>query len=79
MCIRDRFWGGGEVECLTGGNELTACLLYTSDAPDELTRVELGGRRPIYYISEPASPFVVQDRVKLPLPQTGRLRRNKGV
>ena len=36
--------------CLTGftttsGLPVIACLLYTSDAADDLTRVDLGGRR----------------------------------
>src|SRR5665811_2636750 len=33
-----------EVLCLTHGQAWT-CLLYTSDAADDLTRVDLGGRR----------------------------------
>src|SRR5665811_2590463 len=31
--------------CALGGNALCVCLLYTSDAADDLTRVDLGGRR----------------------------------
>ena len=35
------------VFCIQRFNEIqyTACLLYTSDAADDLTRVDLGGRR----------------------------------
>ena len=61
MCIRDRIeeaivendgWGSNilvsdEREELldTGGGLLKACLLYTSDAADERSSVDLGGRR----------------------------------
>src|SRR5665254_5721 len=33
------------LECGHGGLQVNACLLYTSDAADDLTRVDLGGRR----------------------------------
>ncbi|GAB5887656.1 hypothetical protein JMUB7556_28380 [Staphylococcus aureus] len=47
MCIRDRSHGvfhaeGGIVGGLRVGGD---CLLYTSDAADELDGVDLGGRR----------------------------------
>ena len=60
MCIRDRRWtvvdgcgneamamqtitvGGGGVPILVPNH---ACLLYTSDAADERSSVDLGGRR----------------------------------
>ena len=60
MCIRDRDWddAGGEEEdhagleirlsvpVLGGGGALAGdCLLYTSDAADERSSVDLGGRR----------------------------------
>src|SRR5665811_960151 len=36
---------GGKIEGVVGkGTEKTICLLYTSDAADDLTRVDLGGR-----------------------------------
>ena len=61
MCIRDSFKphivkdrsgpGDGHVFCRIGGNgdgavnRLRTCLLYTSDAADERSSVDLGGRR----------------------------------
>jgi len=33
----------------TGWGWATGCLLYTSDAADDLTRVDLCGRRPIHH------------------------------
>src|SRR5665811_1188054 len=36
--------GGGHIE-VAAINPAISCLLYTSDAADELTRVDLGGRR----------------------------------
>ena len=61
MCIRDRYTGGHEASadrtfrCSTradrdsgerdGGACDYACLLYTSDAADEPSSVDLGGRR----------------------------------
>ena len=60
MCIRDRINAFNEVmlkECSTGGIDLLnfnyyaewkkgkLCLLYTSDAADERSSVDLGGRR----------------------------------
>ena len=60
MCIRDRFGdlaegvelrvgqevGGGLVEAEGDEDEaFRACLLYTSDAADDLLCVDLGGRR----------------------------------
>ena len=61
MCIRDRGWccrpcgtgidmlrgpncGGGELKIIVAMLE-RACLLYTSDAADERSSVDLGGRR----------------------------------
>ena len=62
MCIRDRAWGqdrcrlledrrrgagcraSGHAQRVPGGS---ACLLYTSDAADERSSVDLGGRRTI--------------------------------
>src|SRR5665811_1463431 len=37
-------WTTSKVQKLTGGRVIP-CLLYTSDAADDLTRVDLGGRR----------------------------------
>ncbi|MCY7416869.1 hypothetical protein LKL48_16395, partial [Listeria monocytogenes] len=31
--------------CMTAADAPVACLLYTSDAADDLTRLDLGGRR----------------------------------
>ena len=60
MCIRDRYvrWSGLSVPlglaagsvCILEGKDMlkwlmTACLLYTSDAADDLLCVDLGGRR----------------------------------
>src|SRR5665811_1923566 len=53
MCIRDRYYGLRicRFRCNLSPSRLTAsrrpspCLLYTSDAADDLTRVDLGGRR----------------------------------
>ena len=58
MCIRDRFGTGTSLEGNVVGNEngitislekmnkvLSVCLLYTSDAADDLLCVDLGGRR----------------------------------
>ena len=61
MCIRDRYtWadatyvadnqGGGDIYAArmlpeTTGDYTFACLLYTSDAADERSSVDLGGRR----------------------------------
>src|SRR5665811_2608824 len=57
LCVRggDSLWSGGHggygySRALRGGGDLRwtvyrACLLYTSDAADDLTRVDLGGRR----------------------------------
>ena len=60
MCIRDRIWGVGRVELAAAdqmihhardvvvvyaGPKVTRCLLYTSDAADDLLCVDLGGRR----------------------------------
>ena len=60
MCIRDRDHPGGaqprgrlalvvpQLEILDGDRRTQAahpCLLYTSDAADERSRVDLGGRR----------------------------------
>ena len=36
---------GTELKFRTGGDQGTYCLLYTSDAADELDGVDLGGRR----------------------------------
>ena len=60
MCIRDRRWprgvlglsfAGGEVDAARFRGDLLRgllgehCLLYTSDAADDLLCVDLGGRR----------------------------------
>ena len=61
MCIRDRYYvrayatnsagtGYGENEIFKTSNsdseeQIIACLLYTSDAADDLLCVDLGGRR----------------------------------
>ena len=61
MCIRDRYEGFLDLDRQTGRVRLTAvaidedsgevvayselCLLYTSDAADERSSVDLGGRR----------------------------------
>src|SRR5665254_17924 len=47
MCIRDRDSSPPEAPWPSGraGAPAWACLLYTSDAADDLTRVDLGGRR----------------------------------
>ena len=60
MCIRDRYKvkpGNGElivqpgkkyrliIKRADGQPDITACLLYTSDAADERSSVDLGGRR----------------------------------
>src|SRR5665811_528609 len=53
MCIRDRFCSvllnsnNSLANCANSGigSGSKACLLYTSDAADDLTRVDLGGRR----------------------------------
>ena len=60
MCIRDRLVGNradgadgqavtaefaGEGEIPFGHDLVEACLLYTSDAADERSSVDLGGRR----------------------------------
>ena len=34
---------------VTNGERLETCLLYTSDAADDLTRVDLGGRQALQY------------------------------
>src|SRR5450756_892009 len=38
-------WGGGDFEHIARRWEQEACLLYTSDAADDLLCVDLGGRR----------------------------------
>src|SRR5665254_30285 len=44
MCIRDSCWPPSQR--WTENNDWSSpCLLYTSDAADDLTRVDLGGRR----------------------------------
>ena len=61
MCIRDRHWGPRviDLDLLLYGDEIIEedslrvphpeltrrCLLYTSDAADERSSVDLGGRR----------------------------------
>ena len=60
MCIRDRhrfvevregvdFFAGAEMDTVNLVNDVAqqvaACLLYTSDAADERSSVDLGGRR----------------------------------
>ena len=61
MCIRDRIWGDGITsngappgvpsDIINAGtviilnNLVYTCLLYTSDAADERSSVDLGGRR----------------------------------
>ena len=60
MCIRDslngeveqglieRRWGDGDAQMAGVGDvlgNLLGCLLYTSDAADERSSVDLGGRR----------------------------------
>src|SRR5665254_19660 len=52
MCIRDRVKGGPATAAYNLGarnrtlaQNVAICLLYTSDAADDLTRVDLGGRR----------------------------------
>ena len=60
MCIRDRYTAAGDldlaIDCYLTGNQpaaaaaaladhLPTCLLYTSDAADERSSVDLGGRR----------------------------------
>ena len=60
MCIRDRdcflqvnevpaqavdAQGGREGALIAAGEQLDHCLLYTSDAADERSSVDLGGRR----------------------------------
>src|SRR5665811_1357592 len=35
----------GDLLVLAAGDKVSSCLLYTSDAADDLTRVDLGGRR----------------------------------
>ena len=60
MCIRDRLhpvglavnWTGRQIEKVLSGRQpwqwtgqSNACLLYTSDAADERSSVDLGGRR----------------------------------
>ena len=61
MCIRDRDSNGKSqlvhtlngsslalpriIACLLENNQFGGCLLYTSDAADERSSVDLGGRR----------------------------------
>ncbi|GAB5815569.1 hypothetical protein JMUB7550_27550 [Staphylococcus aureus] len=48
MCIRDRIQSPSSINThayYTLIQTLESCLLYTSDAADDLTRVDLGGRR----------------------------------
>ena len=60
MCIRDRYYSDEngkiidairqkielwKIENLINENEYFICLLYTSDAADERSSVDLGGRR----------------------------------
>src|SRR5665254_13231 len=47
MCIRDRLCTGAFYAGIPHppGYPFWTCLLYTSDAADDLTRVDLGGRR----------------------------------
>src|SRR5665254_28925 len=49
MCIRDRHGNRqrntNKSRCLYTRHRPRSCLLYTSDAADDLTRVDLGGRR----------------------------------
>ena len=47
-CEKNPQWGAADAEIKVPSSEnteLKRCLLYTSDAADELTRVDLGGRR----------------------------------
>ena len=71
MCIRDRVWVESDPELLErivsnlianalrytapGGRILVCCLLYTSDAADDLLCVDLGGRRIIKKKKNPHS------------------------
>ena len=46
MCIRDRDFKRGIIKCLIATNVAArGCLLYTSDAADDMQCVDLGGRR----------------------------------
>src|SRR5428012_25214 len=47
MCIRDRVWGWSQRRSSwpRGTAGFSRCLLYTSDAADDLLCVDLGGRR----------------------------------
>src|SRR5665811_2198482 len=42
---RTRLPGASAKSCGAPGARASSCLLYTSDAADDLTRVDLGGRR----------------------------------
>src|SRR5665254_30265 len=49
MCIRDRHkafrWRSRWARTTSSPRRCWTCLLYTSDAADDLTRVDVGGRR----------------------------------
>ena len=80
MCIRDRIKGGGEnvgkcfsapitalgptVEIEYGGYPDLSCLLYTSDAADERSSVDLGGRRIIKKKKYTASGYAIAIQIK---------------
>src|SRR5665811_1961389 len=44
-CPRSRFFARGSAAVTFANPPDSTCLLYTSDAADDLTRVDLGGRR----------------------------------